>query len=135
MRVFKCLVNASNFVWSSVLRTDSGSSSLRPFSGSLPFGGEFPELSFGGVGPFVAYVRTREDVIREDSRDGCVRREVVPARPRHSVALLENRAMLPGRRSMEAMVEGREAQRAERAKKGGDQSDSGAMDNSAQSIE
>jgi hypothetical protein len=36
---------------------------------------------------------------------------------------------------MEAMVEGREAQRAERAKKGGDQSDSGAMDNSAQSIE
>jgi hypothetical protein len=33
------------------------------------------------------------------------------------------------------MVEGREAQRAERARKGGDQSDSGAMDNSAQSIE
>jgi hypothetical protein len=36
---------------------------------------------------------------------------------------------------MEAMVEGREAHRAERVKKGGDQSDSGAMDNSAQSIE
>jgi hypothetical protein len=135
MRVLRCLANASSLTWSSELKTDSGSSSLRSFSDWLPLGGEFPELSFGGVGPFVAYVRAREDVIREDSRDGCVRREVVPAPPRHSVALLENRAILPGRRRREAMVEGREAQRAERARKGGDQSDSGAMDNSAQSIE
>ena len=70
-----------------------------------------------------------------DNRDGCVRREVVPARPRYSVALLENRAMLPGRRMREAMVEGREAPRAERAKKGGDQSDSRVMGNFAQRIE
>lgn len=76
----------------------------------------------------MAKVRTRVDVINDESRDEGTRVENGVVRLMGSAALLENRARLPGLRRKVAMIEERGAPRAMRAGERGDQSRSGGVD-------
>ena len=73
-------------------------------------------------------------MIKEESREEGTRVDA-GVRLMDSVAILENRARLPGLRRKVAMVEERGAPRAMRAGERGDQSRSGGVDNGMQCLE